>query len=217
MTKPHPRQLTQAVLRSGARGFTLIELMTVVLIIALLAIIAVPAASSAVRERRSATAANYIVQQYRAARARALGRGSAVLVRYESGRVRVREAIAGGQAPAGGCNLVPVSSCTDSITRWDTATQYREIDNFDPTGYDGVAFQFSVFAQNSTTPTTTNFADICYTPGGRTFFRNATGIALTELTSVAAIRVRMEYTTDVVAGVQRMIYILPNAGARVAL
>jgi type II secretion system protein H len=70
--------------RRASRGFTLIELVVVVLIIGLCAAIATPSIASQVRERRSRDAAQRVAQLYSMARMRALGRGSAVLVRYRS-------------------------------------------------------------------------------------------------------------------------------------
>ena len=213
--------------RASTRAFTLLELMAVVVIVGVLAAIAIPSAGSAIRERRSAAAANYIVQQYRTARARAMGRGSAVLVRYDTGRVTVREAIAGTNATAGGCNLVTASSCTLPAGRWDTATQYNQIDDFNPTAsssYDGVAFQFSFYTfdptgtgANATITSNPTLADVCFTPGGRTFARTATGqTAFSELTAAAELRVRMESGSAVI-GAERYMYILPNGMARLAI
>src|SRR5688572_14870591 len=66
---------------AGVRGFTLIELCAVVLIITVFAAVAIPTAVSQLRDRRMQEAARRIGMVYRQARLRALGRGSAVLVR----------------------------------------------------------------------------------------------------------------------------------------
>ncbi|HSC85960.1 MAG TPA: prepilin-type N-terminal cleavage/methylation domain-containing protein, partial [Polyangiaceae bacterium] len=86
--------------RRGAAGFTLVELMVVVLIITILAVIAVPGISRQLANRRARTSADFIATLYRNARLRAMARGSAVLVRFDAAtsRYEVREAIWGVQA-----------------------------------------------------------------------------------------------------------------------
>lgn len=199
---------------SRSRGFTLLELMAVVMIIAVLAVIAVPGASAMIRERRSATAAGYIAQQYRMARARSLGRSSAVLVRFNAGRVTLLEAIAGSGGTNTGCELRPVGACTDAV--FSSTNTSRVIDDFNPTGtsYEGVTFQFTQFV--GTTATNLAAADVCYSSSGRTWFRAGNAGSFSLMTSAVDIRVRREDAGEVI-GVERHIYLLPNGMARLAI
>src|SRR5512146_66728 len=89
--------------RGAERGFTLVELIVVVIIIAVLAVMAIPTITQQMRSRRTQFAAKEVAALYRDARMRAMGRGSAVLVRFESnvtaeGRLEMREAVRSGSA-----------------------------------------------------------------------------------------------------------------------
>src|SRR5690606_14583117 len=118
LTTPRP-------LRPGtARGFTLMEMLAVVVLITILAAIAIPLATKQMRDRRTHEAAQQVATLYQSARMRAMGRGSAVLVRYVPGAPATFELLEAQRGPAttpegavdAACAALPVSSCL--TTNW---------------------------------------------------------------------------------------------------
>lgn len=154
--------------RDSARGFTLLELIAVVLIITVVAALAIPTAVVQMRDRRVQEAARRIGLVYREARLRALGRGSAVLVRFQSGVMTVREARVGtavnGEA---GCADLPVSSCL--TTAWNTTTAQRVVDGYRPPASGDLSDLTVAIADSSGNAVAA--LDICFTPMGRAFTR----------------------------------------------
>ncbi|MDB4940484.1 MAG: hypothetical protein JWP97_18 [Labilithrix sp.] len=107
------RSLRRAARRRAARGFTLVELMVVVVLISILAVLAVPSMSTARDDRLAFDYARRIEQLIARGRARAAGRGAAHLfVAAPSGvrgKFQLFEALDGTPAASAGPN--PVSSC----------------------------------------------------------------------------------------------------------
>src|SRR5690606_33272633 len=100
------------------RGFTLVEMMAVVILITILAAMAIPLATQQLRDRRTQNAAQQVATLYQTARMRAMSRSSAVLVRYAPstpGTFTVLEAQrepnnTATSAPNEACAALPVSS-----------------------------------------------------------------------------------------------------------
>lgn len=110
--------------RRAARGFTLLELMVVVVLIALLASLAVPSFSDARNDRVAFDYARQYQQVLVQGRARAAGTGSAHLALLgpgagaKRGQLRLYAAL-DGTPPTSGPN--PVGSCKTDPLQWDDA------------------------------------------------------------------------------------------------
>ncbi|MCK6533971.1 MAG: prepilin-type N-terminal cleavage/methylation domain-containing protein [Polyangiaceae bacterium] len=202
--------------RGAERGFTLIELMVVVIIIGALAVLAIPTISGQMRSRRAQFVAKEVSNLYRNGRLRAMGRGSAVMVRYSravdaEGRFDVREAVrTNPNNPA--CDRLPVSSCT--VTNWDpNQTQSQVIGGVLIKGraeLDGVRAR-------ARDPNGADVAtmDVCFTPMGRAFVRYAVAGQFNPLTAVPRLMVtRVDTSTNVPVGPARWVLVLPNGSAR---
>lgn len=200
---------------AAARGFTLIELMVVVVIISVLAAISIPQITSRMRDRRTQAVAQEVSTLYRNARLRALGRGSAVLVRYTTtnprGTIEVREAV-GGTALAAACQTLPSASCTGVAApqRWDAADSSL-VRSFGA----GVSSTFDTIHIDMRNPDESAISsmDVCFTPLGRTFFRFGAGAWTTDLRVPRAQIWRNDGSGNPI-GLQRVVLIPPNGMAR---
>jgi Tfp pilus assembly protein FimT len=183
--------------------------MVVVVIITILAAAAVPVFVNRMRERRVQQAAGEVAALYRTARSRALGRGAAVLVRYndETG-FQVFESIEGASGLAARertaeaqCSDLPARSCLRSDWEGDNVRSVGSLQG--GTGYTTSA-TFDANEQQT--------LEVCFTPSGRSFVRSDSTKPLVALTTPISFRLRSETTSR-----DRDVVVLPNGTARLAL
>ncbi len=183
--------------------------MVVVVIIGVLAAIAVPSMVERFRERRSAEAAQRISALFRGARMRAMGRGAAVLIRYDGNGFTLYEALR-FRGDATDCRGEPSSSCLN--TDWADPNQRAVLSNFDAprrSEYEGVVIQ--AFAPGAP-PAAVTSLDICFTPVGRAYQRSPISVPLTN-PMVGA----YTFTVQRTPGLTRTVTLLPNGVSRLAL
>ena len=218
-SSPHPHRASRA-------GFSLLEVMTVVIVVGILVTLGLPSIGYQLKSRRTNQAAHEVAMLYRRARAMALGRGAATLVRFDAanyprGHVDVREAINGGSNTDGTCATAPSTGCQS--TDWhdsaalgvpgvaDSVAHNRIVDKFDPADLDVYSTVSLAFAQAAGTSRT--FADICFTPLGRPYVRYVDTGAFAPLAEVPVITVAR---ADGV-GFARSVLVAPSGGARLSL
>lgn len=212
----YPKQPMPSVIRARRHqaGFTLIEMMGVVAFIGIVVAAAAPSWIDLTKDRRVENAALNIADLYRTARSRSMGRGSAVMVRWDanasmptdsvpSGHFTVREGVAG---PTGAANNLPTASCF--TPDWgDSGTTSKHVMAFDERR---TRFEPAEAAFLDDNATVQQYAQICFTPSGRTFIRYASSGNFSVMNGVPRVRVTNKNTKFA-----RFVVFPPHGSARV--
>lgn len=183
----------------------------VVLIIGITAALATPGMTTQIRERRSRDVAQRIAQLYSGARMRALGRGTAVLVRYRTTGFTVLESIQ-GVAAATAQNATSAACANQAglgclANAWGNPAVSRLVSDLTPSS------EITVTPKNQGGTTVTQM-DICFSPAGRSFVSFDGTPPTTPMVGATTVDVQR---TGNGTGLLRTVAVLPNGMARLGL
>ncbi len=195
--------------------------MIVLVIITIVAALGLPTLAREMKDRGTRRAGEQVALIYRNARLQSMGRGSAILVRFDAGAnpagsFRVREAVRGGNTI---CSRLPSSSCALANWEADATSDFgsqavREFDFSASSGVENPGLRFDVDGPAAIGNDVTRF-DLCFTPTGRAFVRYNADVTWIPMTGIPIVRVyRTDGTATVAIGLERRVVILPNGNAR---
>ena len=207
------------------------ELMIVVIIVAILAALAMPSMVKARDDRRAYDDAASLMQLFRQARLRAVGRGAATAVQLtaasgsDRGTFLLYEAVTdnptttGGTPTSSATEAYPYSSCVNANWASAPATGNRSLLdglNFNGTRDNEVQVQSTIIAHyidssGTNTTSTVSVAWLCFTPTGRVYISPATA---TPAFSAANTFVDLTVQVNRPVGIKRSVLVPPTGMAR---
>jgi Tfp pilus assembly protein FimT len=191
------------------------ELMVVVMIIGVLASLAIPSMSLASYERDTFNDAGAIMQLFREARTRAVGRGTATLVAVtanstDRGTFMLYEAVAANPSGIGGSQS-PVATCKFPTT-WPLVNPIDGVNlNNGVEQLAGIVAQPNTFGPAKTAQA---ILYVCYTPLGRSYV-NTLVPTFTGVASQATLNPISIDVTHNNGGTVRTVIVPPNGMARI--
>lgn len=171
----------------------------VIIIVGIVASLSAPSMMRLIRTEREAEELRRVAAVITEARALAMGRGSAVLVRYpdENGNIEVREALEG--TTAGGCTNAPALGCVVA-GRWDNDVQSHAVD--------AVRVSDIHAGMKVDTPRGELSAiSLCFTPQGRTW-------AVLGTDEMAPLKSEVSFVSTNSHGIERRVLVLPTGVTR---
>jgi type II secretion system protein H len=211
-----------------AAGFSLIELLVVIIIIGIVAALAIPTMIVARADRRAYDDAGAIMQLFRSARAHAIARGGATVVAItangaaDRGTFKTWEAVSPNAAAGGTPNRTPVATCKTPTTWNPLASTNQNVLLVDGVNLNGTleanadietqAFSYPSPSTNTATSFTSGF--VCYTPLGRSYLFFGVGPPVFDglLPATSPLELRV---TRANGGNTRSVLVPPNGLARI--